>query len=390
MGLLATDIQAKVRYDTQTNTIRVLQPLTRNETQALRDTLTLPEDRAAVETYWQDEREVGTVPKQLDEYAKPFRVPQMAIRDGQRLLRFEPIELDEFDWDLDACDPKFEEADFSAKLHVGDRVVLDVTGQGVVRVGGVEQVIARQTTFLQQDENWDKLELVRTLHKELHRGGKYTGLLPAESQAWLNRVVDYLIAQRGLEIPLLVRKRHELADLVLDRITAHGRKQIRKAAELLFGGETQRRLETTLEMPFEVAEQKYAPYRRHKDTFSFRNHAFELMGEMGQEESHCAKKIDDHPNVKRWVRNLENESAGGYSLPLAPGNFFPDFLAELKDGRNAIIEYKNKKLNEAASEQHKRDVGKLWAARSNGECVFVWVVEKDWATLEIALNSVEV
>ena len=203
-----------------------------------------------MEAYWQEEREVGTAPKRLDQYAKPFRLPQLAVRDGQRLLRFEPIELDEFNWDLNACNAKIEENEFSAELHVGDHVVLDVTGQGAVRVGGVEQVIKRQKLFFAQDDNWEKAGLVRWLDQELHRGGQNSGLAAAESQAWLNRVVDYLIADRGIEIPILVRKRYELADLTLDRITEHGRKQIRKAAELLFAGETQRRLETTFDMPF--------------------------------------------------------------------------------------------------------------------------------------------
>jgi len=388
-GLPAT-VQAKVRYEPESGSIKVHQPLTRDDAQALRDVLASPADRTAVETYWQEEREVGTAPKLLDQYAKPICVPQLAVRDGQRLLRFEPIELDEFTWQLDACDPKFTDAEFSGELHVGDHVVLDVTGQGAVRVGGVEQVITRQASFLLQDDHWEKVEVVRWLDQELHRGGRNAGLAAAESQAWLNRVVDYLVVERGIEIPMLVRKRHELADLTFHRITDHGRKQIRKAAELLFAGETERRLETTLDMPFEVAEQDYCPYRQYREgPFSFQKHAFDLIGDMGDEESQCAKKIDDHPNVKRWIRNLVYESAGGFSLPLSPGRFFPDFLVELNDGRIAIVEYKGGHLAEQRKELHKEDVGKLWAARSGGKCVFVRVVDGDWPKLEAALDSIE-
>lgn len=389
LAQLPAAVQAKVRYEPESGTIKVHQPLTRDDAQALRDVLASPADRTAVETYWQEEREVGTAPKQLDEYARPMRVPQLAVRDGQRWLPFEPIELDEFTWDLDACDPRFTDAEFSAELHVGDRVVLDVSGQGAVRVGGVEQVIARQTSFLLHEDHWEKVEIVRWLDQELHRGGQNAGLAAAESQAWLNRVVDYLTVERGIEIPILVRKRHELADLTFRRITEHGRKQIRKAAERLFAGETQRRLETTLDMPFEVAEQDYCPYRQYREgPFRFQKHAFDLIGDMGDEESQCAKKIDDHPNVKRWIRNLVHESAGGFSLPLSPGRFFPDFLVELNDGRIAVVEYKGGHLAERKEELHKEDIGKLWAARSGGKCVFVRVVDRDWAKLEAALNEI--
>jgi type III restriction enzyme len=53
------------------------------------------------------------------------------------------------------------------------------------------------------------------------------------------------------------------------------------------------------------------------------------------------------------------------------------------DGRIVIVEYKNEKL--AKAEPHKKDIGDLWEARSSGQCVFAWVVERDWSTLEAAL-----
>ncbi len=389
MAQVPAAVQAKVRYDARSGTINVQQPLTRDEAQALRDALNSPTDRAALESYWQDEREVGSAAKRLDEYAKPIRLPQLAVRDGQRLLRFEPIELEEFSWDLDHCDSKFTDAEFSAELHIGDHVLVDVTTQGAVRVGGVEEVIVRQQTLLAEDDRWEKAELVRWLDRELHRGGQNAGLAAAESQAWLNRVVDYLAGERGIDIPIVVRKRHALADLIFHRITDHGRKQVRKTAELLFAGKTARRLETTFDMPFELFEQDYAPYKRYTEgPFEYHKHAFDLIGDMGKEERQCAKRIDDHPNVKRWLRNLVHESAGGFSLPLSPGRFFPDFIVELNDGRVAIVEYKGGHIAEGKKEEHKRDVGELWAGRSNGTGVFVRVVDQNWATLEAALNAV--
>ena len=68
-----------------------------------------------------------------------------------------------------------------------------------------------------------------------------------------------------------------------------------------------------------------------------------------------------------------------------PGRFFPDFIAELQDGRVAIVEYKNAMLAQAAEELHKKAVGELWAERSGGRCVFAWIVEKDWTAIETAL-----
>jgi type III restriction enzyme len=266
-------------------------------------------------------------------------------------------------------------------------VLVDVTSKGAVRVAGVEEVIVRQQSLTFMDERCEKADLVRWFDQELHRSGRNTGLTAAESQAWLNRVLDSLISERGIAVAALNRRRHELAGLIDQRITEHGQKQVREAALSLFASEGERRLETTFDLPFEVTEQKYAPYSRYTDgPFAYAKHAFQLIGSMGNEESQCAKKIDDHPNVKRWIRNLVHESAGGFNLPLSPGRFFPDFIVELNDGRIALVEYKGGHLAEQKKELHKEEVGNLWAARSGGKGVFVRVVDRDWAKLEIALK----
>ena len=90
--------------------------MTREETALLRDALPKA-DHAAVEEYWQWEREAGTAAKALDEYAKPMRVPQLVVRDGERSWLFEPLELDEYTWNLDQCDAAISEAEFSTELN---------------------------------------------------------------------------------------------------------------------------------------------------------------------------------------------------------------------------------------------------------------------------------
>jgi type III restriction enzyme len=382
---LPESVRDKVEYDAGSETLHIHTALTREETLALRDSLGTPTDQAAVEEYWQSERAVGTAAKALDEYAQPLRVPQLVLKDGQRWYLFEPEELDEFSWDLDSCDPTLTDADFSVDLNVGAWVSVGVTDGGGVRIGGVKEVIVRQLSFVTEGDDWSKAELVRWLDNELHHGGAFAGLPKAQSQAWLLRVVDFLLTDRKADLPVLVRKRHDLADVVIRRIAAHGRQQVRVAANLLFAVDSPRHLETSMDIPAVLEEQDYCPYREYRGTFGFRKHAFAKVGDMRNEESECAKRIDDHANVKRWVRNLEQESAGGFSLPLSPGRFFPDFIAELEDGRIAIVEYKNETLAQADKEKHKKVVGELWAARSEGRCVVAWVIDRDWTTLASVL-----
>lgn len=385
---LPAELRGKVEYDAGSGTLHVHTPLTRDETVTLRDAMETLTDRAAVEEYWQTERGVGTAAKKLDDYAEPVKVPQLIVRDGGRFYLFEPEELDDFSWNLDACASAISEAEFSPELNIGDRVSLSVSDRGGVRIGGVEEVIVRQLSFVAEGDDWSKPELVCWLDNELHHGGAFAGLPKAESQAWLMRVVDGLLTDRKADLPILVRKRHELADVVIRRIAAHGRQQVRAAAELLIAGQSNRQLETSMVMPLVLEEQDYGPYRQYRGTFAFTKHAFTLIGEMGRdEEPECAKRIDDHPNVKRWVRNLDRESAGGFSLPLSPGRFFPDFIVELMDGRIVIVEYKGGHLAQDPKELHKESVGRLWEARSAGKCVFVRVVDRDWARLDTALAA---
>jgi type III restriction enzyme len=298
--------------------------------------------------------------------------------------------LDEFSWNLDQCAPTLSVKDFSIELNVGKRTEVGVSERGGVRIGGVEEVIVRQMSFVTEGEDWSKRALVRWLDAELHRGEVFQGLTKAESEPWLLRVVDHLLTDRRADLPILARKRHDLVEVVRRRIAEHGRQQVAVAANMLIRGLSPRRLETSMDAAKVLDEQDYCPYRQYRGPFSYPKHAFDLIGEMGKdEEPECAKLIDDHPNVRRWVRNLTHESAGGYSLPLSPGSFYPDFIVELLDDRIAIVEYKGKQRADLPEEQHKHDTGTLWAERSGGKCVFVWVVDRDWQTLEAGLAAVQ-
>lgn len=383
---LPADVRNLVEYDADSELLHIRKPLTREQTTSLRDAIKPGTDQTAVEAYWQRERQVGTASKRLDEYAAPLCVPQLIIKDGERHYLFDPEELEEFSWNLDQCDPMLSGSEFSIELNVGDRVAVDVSGRGGIQIGGVEEVLVRQLGLVPGSEEWGKSELVRWLDRALHHGGALSGLPKIQSQAWLMRVVDLLLAERGADLGILVRKRHDLASVLRRRIAAYGRQQVREAANLLIDGKSRRHLETSLELPGILTEQSYCPYSRYDGAFDLSKHAFSLVGGMGNEESQCAKRINDHPNVKRWVRNLEHESAGGFALPLLPGRFFPDFIAELKDGRILIVEYKGGHLSQRAEELHKESIGKLWEERSEGQCKFVRVVDCDWAKLEDAIK----
>ena len=65
-------------------------------------------------------------------------------------------------------------------------------------------------------------------------------------------------------------------------------------------------------------------------------------------------------------------------LPTAAGRFYPDFVAQLEDGRLLAVEYKGAHLAAGPDALEKRAVGELWESRSAGRCLFA-MVEKEAA-----------
>ena len=110
--------------------------------------------------------------------------------------------------------------------------------------------------------------------------------------------------------------------------------------------------------------------------YLFQRHFYAFVGELENkgEEYECAKALDRTSKVKHWVRNLERR---GFSLPLAHGKFYPDFVAELADGRILALEHKGKVYATNDDSKEKCNIGALWEAASDGKALFLMtVIEK--------------
>ncbi|MDP3837651.1 MAG: hypothetical protein Q8Q54_01880 [Methylococcales bacterium] len=66
-----------------------------------------------------------------------------------------------------------------------------------------------------------------------------------------------------------------------------------------------------------------------------------------------------------------------FRLPLVNGYFYPDFVAELHDGRLLVVEYKGDMLVTNDDSREKNAVGDLWAKKSGGRCLFLMAVLED-------------
>ena len=90
--------------------------------------------------------------------------------------------------------------------------------------------------------------------------------------------------------------------------------------------------------------------------------------------------------VKVWARNTVRQK-NSFWLQTSSDKFYPDFVCKLHDGRVLVIEYKGALLVHDPAEQQKRLIGKLWADRSHGQCLFAWVENKQFTEIEGVIRS---
>ena len=65
----------------------------------------------------------------------------------------------------------------------------------------------------------------------------------------------------------------------------------------------------------------------------------------------------------------------GYKLQ--PDRFYPDVVAETRDGRLLVVEYKGKDYATNDDSKEKKLLGEVWAKGSNGRALFLMAVKKD-------------
>ena len=126
---------------------------------------------------------------------------------------------------------------------------------------------------------------------------------------------------------------------------------------------------------------------RNRRGYQFKKNALPV-GELKSdgEEYECAVLLDQLEQVKRWVRNLAQRPDSSFWLQTSTDRSYPDFVAELVDGRILVVEYKNEKDWSNDDSKEKRKLGNLWADRSNGRCIFVMPKGKDWKEIAASVG----
>ncbi|MGV8934257.1 MAG: DEAD/DEAH box helicase [Gallionellaceae bacterium] len=228
-------------------------------------------------------------------------------------------------------------------------------------------------------------DLVRWLNREVRQ----PDIVQSHLLAYLRAMVNYLSNEQHVNLNTLARMRFVLARRIDAQIgdmrEAAAKSQFR---QLVLDGGWKVEPDWTHPFNFETGMYPAPAGSRYAGRWEFQKHYYPVLADLKDkgEEFDCARLIDRHPMVKHWVRNLDRDP--GFWLPVSKGRFFPDFIAELLDGRIAVIEYKGAHLITIPAEIEKRQVGELWAANSGKKCVFGFAyLESKGLNLEMQIEK---
>lgn len=340
---------------------------------------TLPEKaRVAVKEQFDAHRAIRQAlraPAQLGLSFTP--IPQLCLRLDGYLEVVEKETLSSLgDWDL--LDQPVQLAGFAIRESINS-FEIDVNGQQVK----YRHIDAQQLKLNDVTSHISEQDLVRWLDMEVRK--PYVSQL--QLQAYLVKMLAHLIHDRSLTLTALVRARFQLAQAIGKEI-----ERLRLLAmEKGFQGRLFEMAVPTIEemahYSFQFQSGQYPARQCYQGSYEFNKHFYPLIHDLREktgagktaEEFSCAQAIDAHPKVKQWVRNIERQEKFSFWLPTSTDYFYPDFVAELVDGRVLAVEYKGEPYKTNDDSREKKQVGERWEKSSDGRCLFLFAVAEDEA-----------
>lgn len=297
--------------------------------------------------------------------------------------------------------------DFEGELHLVERQTLaelgglDLLAQPVQLAGFA---VRETASAFEIDMDGEKVAFHYTDSRQLHLNEVPIHATEQDLVRWLDRevrqldisqtdmlkylavMVGYLLRDRGLTLTALVRGKFQLAEATRREISRLRAVAVKKGFQTALPEMGVARLADGFRYAFTFHPLHYParpPY--YSGRYKFINHYYSMIHDLrektaqGQpaEEFLCAQAIDTHPKVKHWVRNVEKEPRFSFWLPTASDYFYPDFVAELKDGRVLAVEYKGEPYKTNDDSREKMQVGHQWEASSHGRCLFLMAVAMD-------------
>lgn len=191
--------------------------------------------------------------------------------------------------------------------------------------------------------------------------------------------------ERAYTLDELARYKYEFRRAISEEIAQLRRDRQEGCFSALFAADAQS-FATSSDLGLVFDEQSYAYNQPYKGSRKFNKHYFPIIGDLKAdgEEFECAVYLDEHVDVRYWVRNVD-QKINAFWLQLSNGRFYPDFVVMLNDGRILAVEYKGGHLMTDAEE--KRIIGRLWAEASDGHCLFVMPTKRQFGEIDQVIKG---
>ena len=301
-------------------------------------------------------------------------IPQLCLKNQDELDLFEAEVLaDITGWNINAYPAEVQ-------FHTSDDCFfqIDLDGQSEKKVvyRSSQQTLEADDGFLEVEPG----DLVRWLADKIdHTHTPMKQMLP-----FLQRVVDNLLSKPEKNLADLIHHKFALSRAVSGLIESYRRQAIGASyQQTLFGDGSEWEACLDAEFNYSFNPENYAPAPPlYSGKYRFGKHFFDEIENLKSEgeEFECAFYLDNLPEVKYWIRNPDIAKRG-FWLPLSGSSgsnrFFPDFICQLQDERILVVEYKGENLASNDDSKEKETIGRYWAEKSNGKCLFVMAVKQD-------------
>lgn len=295
-----------------------------------------------------------------------FDVPVLALKQGDLFNQLEADDIDDrLSWSLTEANAELTEFLVPTEHRA---IKIDITETEKLQQDFIPITDAQQR-LLETTASWPVGHLVHWLDWSfVHRD-----LTEAEMGIYLTRVIGKLIDERKFTLETLTALRYRLSKAISEKIKMLRKEACQKVFEELLFPEASSPVYVTPAATYRFDPNKY-PYTFRYTGLPLPNHYYEVIGNLENEgeQYDCARIIAHLNGVEFWVRNLEREPECSFWIQTASDKFYPDFVCKLRNGKILVVEYKGSYLDNPDTREKER-LGDLWAARSNGVCLFLMI-----------------
>lgn len=378
MTALPSELAVRVTFEEATGELVVSGDVTPEEVESIASAAATPEDGQKIRRAIRPA--APAAPAGVDQ--SPLRIPGLSIQTGAGWTLFDETQLLEVPWELAECDPTLDDTTFPSEGPRGKTGEIDVTDAGKVEMSNFVDTLHRDLSLFANEPGWTPTALTGWMLPRVRQ----TDVTGSSLRTFVLATIEGLMRDRHWAIDRVAAEKFRLAEAIETRI-GHHRDAKRKASyeHFLFGQEA--KVETSPERAITVDPAYYSPNWYYDGSYRFKRH----VGRVGElksegEEYQCAIYLDSHSKVKRWIRNIDRRPQHSFWLQTSTDRFYPDFIAEIGEGRWLVVEYKGKDRWSDDDSREKRRLGELWAQRSGGTCEFVMPKGPDMAAIEAAIQ----